>query len=60
MRIRIFAAGLFALLLGVGAGAADVTPPPPPQDELVPPPPPPPEVLQSFLLGAEPSAAPAA
>ena len=43
MRIRIFAAGLFALLLGVGAGAADVTPPPPPQDELVPPPPPPPD-----------------
>ena len=43
MRIRIFAAGLFTLLLGVGAGAADVTPPPPPQDELVPPPPPPPD-----------------
>ena len=42
MRIRIFAAGIFALLLGVGAGAAEVVPPPP-QDELVPPPPPPPD-----------------
>ena len=37
-----FAAGLFALLLGAVAGAAEAVPPPAPQtDELAPPPPPP-------------------
>lgn len=45
MTIKPFAAGLSALLLGVGAGVGAeemVPPPPPPQaDELLPPPPPP-------------------